>query len=85
MTVDPLARSRPTPAFIASVALLIAGLAPLPGRIPRLVRQSARSPEIDRDAAGGYYESLTSGRSESRRDDLARAITNDPKAYAYLP
>ena len=75
MTVDRPARLRPTPAFLASVTLLIAGLAPLPGRIPRLVRQSARSPEIDRDAAGGgYYESLTSGRSESRRDDLGRAL-----------
>lgn len=78
MTDRPSSRSRPTPAFAATMILLFLGVCPLPGRIPRLVRQSARSPEIDRETASGYYETLVSGRSESRRDDLARTLSGGP-------
>lgn len=56
-------RSRTTPAFALTVALLAAGLVPLPkGSTSRWVRQNARSQELnraDRQATeAGYYEGL---------------------------
>jgi hypothetical protein len=77
--------ARPTPSFVVTAALLVAGVAPWPGRWGASVRQAARSPDLNRAdheaAVGGYYEGLVgvgSGGRGAGRGELALSLQGRP-------
>ena len=88
----PRARPEPDPgrrkalgALAVTVALLAAGLVPLPTGRARSIRQGLGSPELsraDRDAgSGGYYEGLIGGGPEGGRNELALRLMGKPPEW----
>lgn len=78
------AQRGPTPAFWATVLLLVAGVAPLPSGMARAWRKSARSPQpsrVERDArAASYYEGLINV-GDGSRSELALRLLGKPSGW----
>lgn len=77
---------RPTAAFLATVALLVIGVAPLPADSwARWVRQSVRSLEPNRaDRKGteaGYYEGLINVGQDGAADELTLRMLGKPQDW----
>jgi hypothetical protein len=74
--------------MLLAALLWLGGTAPIPIRWARLMRESARSAElnrIDRDAeAGGYYEGLIAGGGDDRQGhtELSMRLTGRPATWA---
>lgn len=81
----PDGRRRAIGTFAVTVALLIAGLIPLPAGKAKAIRQGMGSPELsraDRDSgSGGYYEGLIGGGPEGGRNELSLRLMGKPPEW----
>ena len=80
--IDPKPTPRTAPArLLATAALLVAGLVPLPAGLALTTRESLRSGELRASNPGGYYEGLVGGVGKGEKGaqgPLELALMGDP-------